>query len=232
MPKLWIFGDSFSETNEGRFLVKWRTDYINWKKYVPKVFSDFLSANLGMPCRNLGIGGADNYTIMDSIIDSLNKIDREDIIIIGWSSTIRFRVASREGSFLTVRPDNLNNKDKNSQLISTISNTSYLTDISVDALNEIIVNRCELPYVDEINRYIKLINHIYPDNIIINWSPFKQEEDGLFVTPIKQKIETIFEETNGEIYDMHFSENGNRQMSEYLYDLIKSYDNTKKVKLL
>ena len=166
MPKLWIFGDSFSETNEGRFLVKWRTDYINWKKYVPKVFSDFLSAKLGMPSRNLGIGGADNYTIMDSIIDSLNKIDREDIIIIGWSSTIRFRVASREGSFLTIRPDNLNNKDKNSQLISTISDTSYLTDISVDALNEIIVNRCELPYVDEINRYIKLINHIYPDNIM------------------------------------------------------------------
>jgi hypothetical protein len=160
------------------------------------------------------------------IIDSLNKINPDDIILIGWSSTIRFRVASKSNTFLTVRPNHLDNNK------STINDSSYLTDICVDCLNEFIVNRSDKIYIDEINRYIKLINHMYPNNVIIHWSPFKQETEGMYVTPIDSSVERITEETNGLFYDQHFSEFGHEQISEYFYELIKNYDNNKKVKLL
>jgi hypothetical protein len=226
MPRLWVFGDSFSATNDRPALEKWRLDYIKWKGYVPKVFSDFLSDRLGISTRNMGVSGADNYTIIDTIIDSLNKINPDDIILIGWSSTIRFRVASKSNTFLTVRPNHLDNNK------STINDSSYLTDICVDCLNEFIVNRSDKIYIDEINRYIKLINHMYPKNVIIHWSPFKQETEGMYVTPIEFSVERITEETNGLFYDQHFSEFGHEQISEYFYELIKNYDNNKKVKLL
>jgi hypothetical protein len=73
---------------------------------------------------------------------------------------------------------------------------------------------------------------MYPNNIIIHWSPFKQEKEGMYVTPIEPKIETIFEETNGDLPDLHYSEFGHEQISEYFYGLIKNYDNSKKVKFL
>jgi hypothetical protein len=34
MPRLWVFGDSFSATNDRPALEKWRLDYIKWKGYV------------------------------------------------------------------------------------------------------------------------------------------------------------------------------------------------------
>lgn len=219
MPKLWVFGDSFS-SKDNRIVV----DYIDWKGYVPKVFSDLLSNKLNISSINMGINGADNYTIIDTVIDSLNRINSNDIIIIGWSSTTRFRIASKKGNFLTIRPNSLSNDELNDII--------YMTDICVDCLNEIVVNRNNQIYIDEINRYIRLIDQMYPNNVIINWSPFKQETEGMFVTPITQKIETIFDETNGEISDKHFSEHGHEQMSNYLYDLIKNYNNNKKVKFL
>lgn len=226
MSKLWVFGDSFSATNNRPVLEGWRLDYIKWKGYIPKVFSDFLSDKLGVSARNMGVSGADNYTIIDTIIDSLSKINSDDIIIIGWSTTIRFRVASKNNNFLTIRPNDLDNN------ISTINNSSDLTDISVNCLNEIIVNRSDKIYIDEINRYIKLINVMYANNVIIHWSPFNQETEGMYVVPIEPKIERITEETNGLLCDRHFSEHGHEQISEYLYKLIKNYDNNKKVKLL
>lgn len=226
MPRLWVFGDSFSATNDRPSIEGWRMEYVKWKGYVPKVFSDFLSDKLGISNRNMGVSGADNYTIIDTIIDSLTKINSDDIIIIGWSSTIRFRIASKNGNFLTIRPNILNNNK------STINDTTYLTDVCVDCLNEVIVNRNNQIYIDEINRYIKLINHMYPNNVIIHWSPFKQETEGMYVTPIEPKIERINEETNGEMSDIHFSEYGHEQISNYLYDIIKNYNNNKKVKLL
>ena len=226
MQKLWVFGDSFSATNNQAVLQGWRSDYVNWKGYVPKVFSDFLSDKLKISNRNMGVSGADNYTIIDTIIDSLNKINPEDIILIGWSSTIRFRVTSKSNNFLTIRPNSLNNNK------STINDTTNLTDICIDCLNEIVVNRSGQIYIDEINRYINLINHIYPNNVIIHWSPFKQETEGMNVTPIEPKIERITEETKGLLCDQHFSEFGHQQISEYFFDLIKNYNNNKKVKFL
>lgn len=219
MSKLWVFGDSFSAKNN-----RLVSSYVERKGYVPKVFSDFLSNKLNITYRNMGISGADNYTIIDTVIDSLSRINSNDIIIIGWSSTTRFRIASKKGNFLTIRPNSLSNDELNDII--------YMTDICVDCLNEIVVNRNNQIYIDEINRYIRLIDQMYPSNVIINWSPFKQETDGMFVTPITQKIETIFDETNGEISDKHFSERGHEQMSNYFYDLIKNYDNNKKVKFL
>lgn len=226
MKRIWVFGDSFSATNDKQPLERWRVNYIKWKGYSTKVFSDFLSEKLNISSRNIGVSGADNYTIIDTIIDSLDKIGPNDIIIIGWTSTVRFRVCSKNNTFLTIRPNDLDDKK------STITDTTFLTNMSVDCLNEIIVNRSEDVYVEEINRYIKLVNRMYPNNIIINWSPFKQENNGMFVTPIKKDIERISDETRGEIIDNHFSEFGHEQISEYFKELIDNYDNSKKLKLL
>jgi hypothetical protein len=45
--------------------------YKEYKGYQPKIFSQYLSTRLDMKANQLGIGGADNYTIFDNIIDYL-----------------------------------------------------------------------------------------------------------------------------------------------------------------
>lgn len=95
MNKLWVFGDSYSEPFSRIGTMQWKIDYINWKGYTPKCYGEILSDKLKLKHINLAIGGADNYTILDSIVSVLNTIDSTDIIIIGWSHTARFRVVSK-----------------------------------------------------------------------------------------------------------------------------------------
>ena len=64
---LWTFGDSFTEsfgTTKGR---NWIDNYIDWKGYVPKVYGEIISDEMGFELVNLGKGGSDNYSIFQNI---------------------------------------------------------------------------------------------------------------------------------------------------------------------
>jgi hypothetical protein len=217
MNKLWTFGDSFTESFAPK-KAEWKLSYINWKGYTPKSFGEIISDKLKLHHINLAIGGTDNYTIFDSIISSLDKIKKNDIIIIGWSNTMRFRVVTNTNIFSTIRPGRLD------YVLYTNDKGKYI-DLSNTTLKEMCINRDSDVYIHELNNYIKLLNFTFNNNKIIHWSPFSQNEEGLN-TNLKttKRYETIQNETNSFIIDMHFSENGHKVLSEDLIDLINNYD--------
>jgi hypothetical protein len=213
MGKLWVFGDSFSASNNRNTLERWRIEYAKWKGYTTKVWSEFLNETLQLKIINVSISGTDNYTIFDTIIDNIDKINRDDIVIIGWSSTLRFRIADKSNSFNSIRPSTDSKK-------STLNRSHEYINISLNTINEILVNRDNSLYEHELNRYIKIINLYLKDIKTLHWSPFQNQHSLLNIVRINDidKIEKINEETNQELNDYHYSENGHKELSKLIYN--------------
>ena len=93
-----------------------------------------------------------------------------------------------------------------------------MENVSNQTIMEVCVNRLSDVYVDEVNMWINFIKKTINNFKIINWSTFNQGKlDGLFVNGIEQ----ITKETNGKINDAHFSEKGQKQLSNILMSEIK-----------
>jgi len=148
---------------------------------------------------NLGKGGSDNYTIFETFCESLDKINKDDLIIFGWSSPIRFRLVGDGGVWKSILPMD----DKNKITIKNISHNTF---------DEILVNRDHQLYSIEVNYWIKLINLAFKDILIVHWTSFEPKIDAIFIGGIGR----ISLETNGEIADGHFSEKGHLELSEKL----------------
>lgn len=213
MSKIWIFGDSFSATNNRTNIESWRRNYIKWKGYIPKVWPEFLNERIKYKLINLAISATDNYTIFDSIIDNIDKIDKSDIVVIGWSSTLRFRLVDKSNNFNTIRPSSFIHK-------STLNSTFEYKNISLNTINEILVNRDNDLYEYELNRFIKIINLYLKDINILHWSPFQSQHPNLHISIIDNldSFETISSETNKEVDDYHYSENAHLELSKKIYN--------------
>lgn len=224
MNKLWVFGDSFSASNKRKNNIEsWRASYAQWKGYVTNTWPDFLSKSIKHKLINCAISGTDNYTIFDTIIDVIDKIDKDDVVIIGWSSILRFRIIDKYNSFSTIRPNDIDRTDKFYSKRSTLGNSLQYNHISLDTINEILVNRDNILYQHEVNRFIKIIN-LYLDNKckIMHWSPFQYNHQTINITYIEDLslLERISDETSGVISDRHYSENGNKLLAEKIYNLL------------
>jgi hypothetical protein len=209
---IWIFGDSFTQSMKPVPSLKdWRFKYSEFKGYSPKVFSEFLSVTYGYTCNNLGHGGADNYTILDIIINNLDQIKDGDIVIVGWSSIHRTRLANKFGKFTSLLPGGDPRFKKE---------TGKLLGMSPDTVEEVLVNRLEGScYVSELNRIIKLLNRTFQNNITIHWSPFYNFHQGMDVITIPI-VQTILQETEGKVQDSHYSENAHETIAEHINQLI------------
>lgn len=215
MSRLWIFGDSFSATNNRVNIESWRRKYIKWKGYVPKVWPEYINEKLNYKLINLAISATDNYTIFDTIIDNIDKIEKDDIVVIGWTSTLRFRLIDKTNSFNTIRPSS-NIK------FSTIGSTFEFNDISINTVNEILINRNTELYEFELNKFIKIINLYLKDVKVLHWSPFQSQHSHLQIKRIKEidMLETISMETNGVVNDYHYSEDAHLVLSEKIYSIL------------
>jgi hypothetical protein len=200
--KLYLFGDSFSAGFS--FESNWTNNYINWKGYTPKGFGEIVSQKLSLELINLAENASDNYSILQKFCDNVNNIEKNDLVIIGWSSPLRFRLVSKD--WITILP----NYDKFS------TKEIDKTKISESTLIEILLNRDDIRYCNEVNSWIKLLNNL--DKNIIHWTPFDQRLDCMFLN----KFETIFTETNGELNDWHFSEKGHIQLSDLFINKFKN----------
>ena len=200
--KLYIFGDSFSAGFS--FESNWTNPYVNWKGYTPKGFGEIISQKLNLELINLSENASDNYSILQKFCDNEKNIKKNDLVIIGWSSPLRFRLVSKD--WITILP----NHDKFS------TKEIDKTKISESTLIEILLNRDDIRYCNEVNSWIKLLNNL--DKNIIHWTPFDQRLDCMFLN----KFETIFTETNGKLNDWHFGENGHLQLSDLFINKFKS----------
>lgn len=206
--RIWTFGDSFTESFSDNN-ADWVSKYTDWKGYVPKVYGEVIAEEMGLELVNMGKGGSDNYSILQSICDSVRAIDKDDIILIGWSTTTRFRLVSKYGFWKPIIP----NFDKNLR---------NLENISKDTIDEVLVNRTHNLYIDEVRSWIKLLDYTFSNNTLIHWSPL---EYGAAKNHFKH-LETIRTETNGVIDDGHYSESGHKELGKILMDMI--YNNKKR----
>ena len=145
MATVWTFGDSFTERYSSTS--KWSKDYIEWKGYSPKVYGNFVSETLNCNLQNMGKASSDNYTIFETFCNKYSSINDNDVIIIGWSSYLRFRIVNKWNAWETIIP-NFNTYLENFESISN------------DTLNEMLLNRENPRYINELNNFIEFINTI------------------------------------------------------------------------
>ncbi len=204
--KLWCFGDSYTQGYNPN--VDWCKKYIDFKGYLPKVYCDFLGEELGIESENCGVGGYDNYSIFGTLCRNVHKIKENDIIIIGWSSVIRFRLAAKNNDWVKFVPGTV-----------TDTHISHHTDISRNTIEEIFVNRDNLVYYQEVNNWIHFINHTMKNNKIIHWTPF-DDNVNLNVNKLL-KLETIKMETK-VVEDNHYGENAHKKLSSIFSEKLKN----------
>jgi hypothetical protein len=203
MATVWTFGDSMTERFKPE--IKWSKDYIDWKGYQPKVYGNFLSESLNYDLQNLGKGGSDNYSIFETFCKSYHLIKEEDIVIIGWSSYLRFRMINKDNLWQSIIPNYENFM-------------GGFDSVSENTLNEILINRNSQRSVDEVNNWIAFINSACLNKKIIHWSTIQgNEELNIYHFFEMQRIK---DETNGLINDLHFSEKGHKRLSSELTDII------------
>lgn len=191
---LWTFGDSYTEG----FGPPWAEEYLRWKGYKPSNFAELLSTEFHFILKNLGVGGADNYSIFEAICRNIENIKDNDFVIIGWSSHMRFRLATKSDTWATLRPGD----DHNIELFDHLSK---------ETIDEILVNRGSYKFAHEINSWIKIINRALPNTDVIHWTPFGEAiPDCEFI-----RCQTVSEETNLEVDNGHYGEVGHRELFEY-----------------
>lgn len=196
MRKLWVFGDSFSTP------LKTFKEYCDFKKYVPKTYYEVIADYLKIDYECLGVGGADNHTILDKIIEVIDKIHKDDIVIIGWSDWFRTRVVGDDGNWECLNPGHVNQP--------TVNISNY----SINSIKDIILNRDDPRYIQEMNNIIKLVKYALRDNIVIDWCWI--DEYNVLNCQIRHigRQKTMLEETNKTIRDYHWGEEGHLNLSK------------------
>ena len=159
-PKLFVFGDShtqtFSSHNDANS--QWAVDYINHIGYCPKNYSDVISEYYDIEVINEGKGGSSNYTIFDKFIEIYNKINPQDIVIFGWTSEGRFRIANEVNDFVDVIPFNPH-PPQNDDVPKSITDTISLNKVTYNV------------WWKEINNFIKIAKGLLPKNRnILSWT--------------------------------------------------------------
>jgi hypothetical protein len=201
MATLWTFGDSLTEGYNIKY--EWSKSYIDWKGYTPKVHGEVISEKLNLDLRNLGLGGSDNYSIFQNFCDVSNKIKEDDIVIFGWSSPMRFRLVGNHNTWKTFIPN-------------YTKNLSDINGISINTINELLIHRDNVKFVEEVNSWITLIDNFLVNVNHVHWTIF----DDRIKAHMIRGLNTIKNETNGDVDDGHFSEEGQFQLSEKLIHLL------------
>jgi hypothetical protein len=210
---LYVVGDSFS--------AKYKYDenidsaYNRYRIFkggtLPKTWSELLADELNLNLVNLAVGGNSNYQIMDDFCKISKVISKNDLLFVGWTDTMRFRLYSEKSKqFIKV---NLNGWDE------------YLPNVSPDTIKEMTVNRSDDYWTNEIYSWENVIYRL--SNVIgfkLNiWSFFEQfHNHNILQVLLKNGATRLFEETNGEITDAHFGEKGHQIQFEYFLNNIKN----------
>jgi hypothetical protein len=203
MNNLWTFGDSFTESYNPKNW--WSGKYIEWKGYVPKVYGEVIAEELGYNLINKGLSGSSNQTILETICNHIDEINPNDIVIIGWSSPIRFRIVDEYDKWQHMIPSMPFDFDK-------------IGNVSANSIIEVLDNRCHRKYCKEVNSWIKLINKSLPKSNIIHWK-YHIEKINAYTIP---DLETINNETHGVIRDGHYSEKGQLEVANKLIHILKT----------
>jgi len=211
MATLWTFGDSFTAGDgcvENLAIRDGELKYYNeYKELDSDIWPNILGKTIGCDVKNLGKSGASNDYILDSIIDNFNMMESDDVVIIEKTFYQRFDVPKlNSNEFHTQYGEGLyslsidlkTNKYKKDKLeIETILNYGLLF-----ADNQLFKERQ--------NKRFEFLETLLKTKVskILFWD---------VDSDLRKSIETIGQHTEGKIKDYHFSFNGHKTFSDFLY---------------
>jgi hypothetical protein len=226
MNNLWIFGDNsssiFGETKERRYYY-----YNQYRKgKFPKTWSELLSENLNLHLKNYAIGGQSNYDIFEWFCKLSTSIQKDDVVIIGWSSIQNFRLVNQQdGEFISIRPGAL----------KYVNEPGFLNGINLTTIDELHNNRTNETWYSELFNWENLINllaktigfkiYYWTFDIKIH-KPYYIGGDVLNLYEHLKTIgaETITVETNNQLIDNQFGEKGQQIQYEYFLKHINDHN--------
>ena len=217
MSKLYVFGDSYSVSWNDRLKEEPTTMMRIYAEYyqnkfnkVPQHFEKIIQNKFNLKeIVNCSAGGSDNYFILELIGRVIPSINSDDYVIIGWSDISRTRY--------------INNKSK---LWNTVTpNSPWLEDYTPQSFQEQVVLRdSKLPMI-EIGSWQNILLKGLPQNTIF-WSPFRYNDNEHtyipFKTPHDNNPKNINEETNGELEEYHYGNDGMEIIGEWMIDLFNN----------
>lgn len=159
-PKLFVFGDSHTQSFKSHIEsnMSWAVEYHNHLNKIPKNFDEIVGEYFDIEVVNNGKGGCSNQTIFETFLQSRYLIQPKDMLVFGWTSEGRFRVANEVNEFSDTIPFN-NHPPQNDDVPKNV------TDII--SLNKVTYN----VWWREISNYIDIIRDIQPKNKhIYHWS--------------------------------------------------------------
>jgi hypothetical protein len=181
--------------------------YNEYKELDSDIWPNILGKTIGCDVKNLGKSGASNDYILDSIIDNFNMMESDDVVIIEKTFYQRFDVPKlNSNEFHTQYGEGLyslsidlkTNKYKKDKLeIETILNYGLLF-----ADNQLFKERQ--------NKRFEFLETLLKTKVskILFWD---------VDSDLRKSIETIGQHTEGKIKDYHFSFNGHKTFSDFLY---------------
>lgn len=203
MSKLWIFGDSFSDScglYDSHLYASWLTTHTDIVNPLEYSWQYLLAKELDLKLEGRAISGSGNTEIITEILANINYIDKNDFIIIGWSVPTRLSLPG-EGSWkkFTTISNYMNAKN----LDDDLGGTRYY-DFYTNTFPEKIDYHVE--YWNNIG--MELSFHLQKNYNIITWSWLHEY----------RSIQTISHHTNNEVGDDHPSIEGHK----YIFEKLKS----------
>ena len=237
---LWTFGCSFTAEYHPVGHPEQRSKYDDYKDWrggnLPKVWPSVLAEMMDYDVKNYGEGGAANQTIFWKFIEEHKNFKKGDLVIIGWTSLLRF-VAYNE------RDGHMNN------ILPSFINTQGTHIFSDETLVEVFGNRSHPAWNHELWKWVSLINTFCDLSgvKILHWNSdgaffhkdyidkdhvdtFIRTPDGsLDVFEFSRRLysdgkHTMEFETFGQVMDLHSGEIGHLSQARYFYEFIKTID--------
>jgi hypothetical protein len=220
---LWAFGDSMTFGHGCNVDCKSNTrlEYLPYKKEGDDIWSNHLSKMLDYDVVNLGKNGASNDYIFDAIIDNFDKIKPNDVVVINMTLHGRIEVPFKNGTYNILSGYEKNKTsmdDKEPQIRHAKNQTNESDDEKIEALINFQYHFSNHQFYKD--RHTKRFNFI--KNILLKerdvrfvylWS--LERDLGLYAS-----FQTIYDATNGEVNDTHFSFNGHFNFAHFLNSMI------------
>jgi hypothetical protein len=237
---LWTFGCSFTAEYYPIDNPTCKSNYDDYKKWrggnLPKVWPTLLGEMMNYDVKNCAWGGSANQAIFSKFISEHKKFKEGDLVIIGWTSMLRFVAYNK-------RDKNMNN------ILPSFVNTNGTHIFSDQALIEIFDNKSHPEWNNELWEWISLINsfcklagvkilHWNSDDTFFNEKYNDKDEVDTFIKDTDGNLDifeysrrlycedkyTIEYETCGEVEDLHSGEFGHLSQARYFYEFIKNID--------
>lgn len=189
---IYVFGDSFSEDTKKETKSSYIDRYFKYKGREIKFYTELLSEKLNHPIKNFSRGGMCNDYMFLEFMKNYKDIKSNDIVIFGWANVQRFLMPNNGMWF---------------------SNLHGFKTLSQNTQDEIRIMRSDPLFVQRQLEIIDFINNCLSSDITtIHWT---------WSTIHHKNSLSISTETNGEIDDSHYSEEGHLDLYQKILSQLK-----------